>query len=254
MDTRWRPERTVAAARAALAFGVTDGFRPLRVSHDGHDLVLVFRWRRDPNTYAMRFPLPGPESDGPWTGLPIGSPENWAHELSGMLMEELDTGIVRRARRSTDGDVVELDVDDAAGTSVPGYYLSRVPLGPDPGWWLAKHGLDITLPRRGHAEHRLVSWSQACTDTLSPEPAGHASVCWQPGTPGTASLDVLRILPGVPDALAIELARASVHNAADAGVRWVITTLEHPALTEAGFRVAHGSLRADTTRIGLAHS
>ena len=67
---------------------------------EGTDILVTFRWRDDPQLYGIRFPTGAPE--GASTGEVCATAEEWAHEVALVLMEELDTGLVSRGRRSSD--------------------------------------------------------------------------------------------------------------------------------------------------------
>ena len=58
--------------------------------------------------YGVRFPTTG-APDGPSTGEVCETAEEWAQEVALVLMEELDTGLVTRGRRSvSEQGIVEL--------------------------------------------------------------------------------------------------------------------------------------------------
>lgn len=81
---------------------------PVEVLLDGEDLLVTFRWPAQPHLLGVRF-RPSESPEGPSTGEVCLSPEEWAQEVGWVLMEELDTGLVHRGRRSvTDQGVVEL--------------------------------------------------------------------------------------------------------------------------------------------------
>lgn len=130
----WSRETVVQALRERLLVpgAVTDGFTGLDVvpgsprrpagSKAAGDLgvTVLFRWRHDPATYAIEIPnaieiLPaaGDEERG-WplpeevsTG-PGASVHAWVDEIVLWLMEELDTSLIRRAKRIQVGDIVVL--------------------------------------------------------------------------------------------------------------------------------------------------
>lgn len=68
----------------------------LDVLDDGREAVIVFRWRDDPTTYAIRADLDEPDS---W----------WGDEARAMLREDLHTGLLQYASRRIVGSRVELD-------------------------------------------------------------------------------------------------------------------------------------------------
>ncbi len=80
----------------------------MQAALDGSDLLVTFRWPGEPQLLGVRF-LVSEAPVGPSTGEMCDSPAEWASEVGWVLMEELDTGLVHRGRRSvTDQGVVEL--------------------------------------------------------------------------------------------------------------------------------------------------
>lgn len=109
MAEGWPAERLVDAVRAAVPTvpGI-DGPVPVEVVLDGDDLLVTFRWPAQADLFGIRFSA-SESPAGPSTGELCESPEDWASEVGWVLMEELDTGLVFRGRRSvTDRGVVEL--------------------------------------------------------------------------------------------------------------------------------------------------
>lgn len=109
---------------------ITDGVSGVDVRDLDDELLVVFRWMRDPNPFGIRFPYPDAYVS-PWTGLPVESVEEWAAELAFLLMEELDTGLVRRAPRTVRDGFVELGTDDAPDVAPAGYFIGEVPVADD---------------------------------------------------------------------------------------------------------------------------
>lgn len=74
------------------------------------EVAVVFRWRRNPHTFVVRFgrDLQGPYSDH--EAWPEGQNplEAWCEDVQFWLMEELDTGLLARATRQREGEVVAL--------------------------------------------------------------------------------------------------------------------------------------------------
>lgn len=233
----WPVADSVDCARAVLLRdgAVTDGFRGLDVQTTGSELVVVFRWRLDPSTYAVRFGLPWHPPCSPWTAMPVDSTEQWADDLSGLLAEELNTGAARRARRTRHGEIVELDLADAPDRFGDEYYVSRVPTDGDPGRGLQDAGADLSWPRRELAAGRLLSWLQVHVNNERAEPVvGHAASAWAPGAE-TARLGALHVESGTPDRVAHALVHHAVHDAAEAGASRVITELTGAGPAAAGF-------------------
>lgn len=96
----------------------TEGFHLVAVREDGGEVAVVFRWRRNPHTFVIRFDrdFAGPfgeedlEMRVPHEGAEI---KYWCENIQFWLMEELDTGHLVRSRRHREGDEVVL-------TSQPG--------------------------------------------------------------------------------------------------------------------------------------
>ncbi|MGA4994393.1 hypothetical protein [Nonomuraea bangladeshensis] len=225
---------------------VTEGFAAVDVVAEADGMLVMFRWRRDPNTYAIGLEFPtAPKS--PWTGLRVGSAEEWAADVAFLLMEELDTGLVRRVRRTVREGHVLLHRREAVTVWPAGYFISQVPL--PSGFWLAEAGMDVDVPRRLVAEAKLACWLQAYVDNHRGEPfVGHVAASWEDGGHTTARLDVLHIQPGVPPELRAALARLAVHEVAEAGALSVVTALDDPELHGLGFRPADGGGLALDTR------
>ncbi|MFF4190011.1 hypothetical protein [Nonomuraea sp. NPDC001831] len=257
MTVEWSRADALAAVRARLLRpgAVTAGFAGVEVVAEGDGLLVVFRWRRDPNTYALRIGFPA-ASESAWTGLPVSSADAWAHDVEFLLMEELDTGLVRRSRRTVRDGRVLLDTRDAPDVWPAGYYVDAVPLdddapATDAGFWLARAGLDVGVPRRLIAEARLACWLQAYLDHDRGEPfVGHAAASWEDERHTMARLDVACVLPGVPAGVRRALARLAVHEVAEAGALGVVTAIDVPELRELGFGPADGGGLVLRTRSG----
>lgn len=132
---------------------VEEHFRLVDVHLDGDDLIIVFRWKRDPNTYAFRYRMPAPQDrrEPPSSSSP-STPQDVATEVYGSLQEELDTGLVEGARRVPRRHWVELDWHHR-GMESPGYYL---------GESAAKEWRDVdlrALGNRGRDELVTLGWT-----------------------------------------------------------------------------------------------
>ncbi|GAA2800235.1 hypothetical protein GCM10020219_084280 [Nonomuraea dietziae] len=120
MAIEWSRQEVLRAVRTCLlrAGAVTDGYSPVDVLAEPDSMSVIFRWRRDPNMYAIKVEFPtAPESS--WTGLPVTSADEWAADVASRLAEELQTGFVRRSRRVTRDGYVVLDTHDAQTSAPP---------------------------------------------------------------------------------------------------------------------------------------
>jgi hypothetical protein len=270
----WPLSETIKAARDAwLRYdAVTDGFRGVCVTQLDDALLLTFQWKRDPNTYALRFPLPGtPERES--RGLGADSAEGWADDMTFWLAEELAGPLTRHSRRTSRDGLVELEQKSGAPQQWSGYGVTEVPvhdsgfLGREPrtgnvlrmvvpaemippavqqseldrhlpGSWLAAFGLDVSLPRQMLAERRLVCWLQAMDNVAGIQPVGQASASWHHERPATAVIDVLQVLPGVPGSVSKDLVLNAFLSARESGALRVVTALDGPAFADLGFHPA----------------
>lgn len=275
MTVDWSREEVVAATRTRLLRpgSVWDGCSGIDVVAESDTMLLVFRWRRDPNVYAIEVGYPT-VAESPMTAEPVSSAAEWAEGLSEHLAEEFGTGLVQRARRTIRDGYVLLDPDDAPDVSPAGYYIDSVPLDDDQlryrpplrrlfeqlrrgasailgtppppadssptsdaGSWLADAGMDVTLPRQLVAEDRLACWLVACVDNDRGEPyVGQAAASWEGEQHSTVRLDLLQTAPGISSDVRHALARFVIVAAAEAGARRVVTAIDDPELHRLGFR------------------
>ncbi|MFX4287327.1 hypothetical protein ACQBJO_09675 [Janibacter sp. G349] len=141
----------------------TDGFRLVDVRAEigteattGDEVAVVFTWRRNPHTFVVRF---GRTFEGPFgdvEDLPDGQAhpgawpeghdplEAWCQDVHFWLMEELDTGLLARATRHWEGEMIAL-------TAVA---PQPVPTEPDPDEvWIddvPQYAPEMRLPWRVH--------------------------------------------------------------------------------------------------------
>ncbi|MFC5826127.1 hypothetical protein [Nonomuraea insulae] len=243
MAIEWSRQEVLAAVRTCLSRTgtVTEGYSAVDVRPEPDGMMVIFRWRRDPNLYAIAVEYPtAPRS--PWTGLPVHSAYEWAADVAGRLAEELATGLVRRGRRTIHSGYVLLDPRDAPDVCPTGYFIGSVPSHPtEAGSWLAEAGLDVIVPRQLIARGRLACWLQAYVDNERGRPfVGHAAASWENERRTTVRLDLVHILPGVPPEVGDALVRLAVGEAAEAGARRVVTEIDDVALAGLGFRPAPG--------------
>ncbi|MFF4778996.1 hypothetical protein ACFY05_39850 [Microtetraspora fusca] len=254
MVIEWSRQEVLAAVRTCLsrAGAVTEGYSAVDVRPEPHDILVIFRWRLDPNLYAIPVEYPTvPQS--PWTGLPVESAYEWAADVAGWLAEELSTGLVRRGRRTIRSGYVLLDPRDAPDVCPAGYCIGSVPPhATEAGSWLAEAGLDVTIPRKLLARGSLVCWLQAYVDNVRGEPfVGQAAASWEDEQRTTVRLDLVHVLPGIPPEVRDALVRLAVGEAAEAGALRVVTEIDDAALVGLGFRPATGDglvLQTDSQR------
>ncbi|MFI7705413.1 hypothetical protein [Nonomuraea sp. NPDC049480] len=274
----WSRQEILAAARTWLlrADAVWDGYSGVDVIAEPNNLLVIFRWRRDPNVYAIEVEFPTTPAS-PWTGLPVTSADEWAVEVGARLAEELATGLVSRSRRRIRDGYVVLDAHDAPDVGPAGFRISSVPLVGmlSPSWphrngthvtwgspealvslpaskvgsWLAEAGMDVSLPRQLIIEARLACWLQAYVDNARGEPfVGHAAASWEDIQHTTARLDLVHIQPGVPSEVCGALVRSAVRTVTEDGALRVVTVIDVPELHGLGFRPANeGGLTLHTS-------
>lgn len=164
----WTHAELLTAAQAALLgpAAVTGGYDGKSVTVQGDDLVVRFGWRQHPRQFQVRISLNEPEH-GPWTGVPTASAAEWVNEVSGLLMEELDTGATQWAvRRERDG-ALELDLEAGPPTR-SAYYVSETRSAG--AWWLREQGLDVEKAVAAAIDGTLLVWMQMYVDNSRGEP------------------------------------------------------------------------------------
>lgn len=241
----WTAQDVVAAVGEELAdveCWESEGIHPEGVVQRGQELLVLFRWQRDPHPYTFPVPL-GDLSASPWTGEPVRSARKWSQDLGGLLEEELLTGYVASASRALVDGRIELreprwpwqrhfDVMEV-GSQISADALVHA-------------GLDIALPLRLRADKTLLGWEAlSYSNKRRLGWVGCAATCWQDAT--TARLVHLDTAPDLPVSAILDLVRAAVCEAADSGAAVVLSDLSVPHGAVLGFRpTKEGSLRVDT--------
>jgi hypothetical protein len=207
--------------------------------------------------------------------------ETWADGVYYWLMEELDTGVLRRGGRVTlDDGTVAVDPSLETDASHQPWYVSEVPLDrptragqrrllwtalrarrrsfvtigdhvphepdPTPGGYLREAGFEVGPGRAAHADGRLIQWLQLFRDDRHASlPLGQLVVSWRDEPEGVAQLEHLECKPQAPHAAVEQLMLAGVHDAADAGARWIEHRLDHADDLDLGlpWQTADGVMR-----------
>ncbi len=211
---------------------MTGGWHGVAVDRDGEELVVRFRWRRLPPVFQVRLGLDGLD-EGPWTGVPVETSQQWAQEVAGRLMEECDTGgVAWWQRRARDGDLellwLEPRVNAVPRDRQPAYYVSTWSM--DAADFVSEHGLDAQPVVAAAAQGRLLAWWCAYVNDSRGLSYVAQLVVTREG-PG-ARLQHLEAAPDVPDSLVAELAYVACFDAACDGVDRVATDLDHPAIRQ----------------------
>jgi hypothetical protein len=214
------------------------------------DVALVgFGWRQNLHRFAIRVPL-SDAAEGMSSGLPNENPEDWAREVVWWLSEELDTEFVGRAsRRLVDG---RIELSRPSWPSDSRFYLSASRPG-DRVWGgglrsLGTDGLDADAPRRMADETPALVWLRSSLNTPAGGPTvGQAVVSLPVGD--SARLNFLQVGHGAPDSVSLELVRAAVHQAADAGAAHVRTDLDGEVFGILGFRNRNGQTVLDSSML-----
>jgi len=241
----WTSQDLVVAVREELAdveCWRSEGIHPEGVAQRGQELLVWFRWRRNPHPYV--FPVPLEDlAVSPWTGEPVRSAQKWASDLGGLLEEELATGYVASASRALVDGRIEL-----RGPMWPWqrhFHVMEVDSGISADA-LVRAGFDLGLPLRLRANKTLLGW-----DALSYSNkrrfgwVGNAATCWQDAS--TAHLVHLDTAPDLPVGASLDLVRAVLCEAADRGATAVVSDLPLPHGAVLGFRRAgEGAVRVDT--------
>ncbi|MEU1394450.1 MULTISPECIES: hypothetical protein [unclassified Nonomuraea] len=284
MTIEWSRQEVLEAVRTRLqrAGAVLEGYSGVDVRAEPDGMLAIFHWRRDPNIYAIKVEFPrgaaSPWTGGSYTGLPVTSPDEWAADFAFRLRLELDTGLVRRSRRTIRDGYVLLDVHDTPNLLPDGFFINAVllpdielPALPDDlekayailgslpasdtppvskvGAWLVRAGMDVTIPRQLIIEARLACWLHAYVDNARGEPyVGQAAASWEDEQRTIARLDLVHIQPGVPSEVRDALVSLVVCEVAEAGALHVVTAVDDPELHGLGFRPANGGGLALHTR------
>ncbi|MCQ4120005.1 hypothetical protein [Rhodococcus tibetensis] len=218
-------------------------FQPTRLVVEGATLHVHFRWKKNPNVFAIGIRIP--QSEAEFTSPPAHNPSAWMSAAALTYDEELSTGLLVRARHERFDGVIHLGGptrrereelpgrEFGLGRTVPGYAAAST---------LKRLGMHVDDAGDAHREGRLISWVHIWRNDpggCGSDYLGHTVATWT-ATESVASVDAIETLPEVPNDVVHRLVMAVVHDAADAGAQQIVTPLDHPALTELGFNSAEG--------------
>lgn len=219
---------------------------------DGAELLVTFWWERNPLLFGVRFALPRRTTDEVWTRWDPASLDEWVeYAIWVTFIEEVQTGLTRRARRVHADGVVWLDLDEPSG--VPACRVWDVDHDPATVQALRRTGLDVdrSLAAREVGELLVWRWAEPVggpgASVGAPAAAfGHLSVT---AAERPAVCD-LQMSPGVPDDVTATLLRDVVYWLADGGFP-VLTAPDGPTwLTSWGFvRDGSGLLTVDSSQV-----
>ena len=199
------------------------------------DAVVLLRWGRDPNVYGIPIPLGAVDT---FFGWPDEGIEQRLADLDITLMEELDTGLMHRARRRLVGDYIELTGPDwpydqrfYPSVAYPGHGDPRALSAT-----MRAAGLDPALALARAEAGTLVAWVVAHENNRQGMPyMGQAVVTGLDEE--HAELELLELASlDLPDTVSLDLAHLASHLAGEAGFRDVRTRLDLPVLRLAGYR------------------
>ncbi|KAA0024574.1 hypothetical protein [Antrihabitans cavernicola] len=175
-----------------------------------------------------------PTSTDDFRGPAVDSPEGFVSTLLLDWMEELETGLAVRGRRTRLDGVLHISSEPPTETTRSAYYVSNVPLHETSGSWLEREGLNTDGAVAAKNDGTLAGWLQAYENNIHGRPyVGHAAAWWT--TPSIANFDVLQTVAGTPDSVSGQLIRQMTHTLANAGAHEVHTRFTHSAFAELGY-------------------
>ncbi|ORM38159.1 hypothetical protein [Williamsia sp. 1135] len=201
----------------------------------GQTLHVQFRWKNNPNIFAISGHIPQTEAE---FRSPQANARLWMGYTAGFWFEELSTGLMWCARRQRIDGVIYLGKRTK---------LSREPysvggLNARPNWdgvIRVPHSPDLqgnTVTAFHHDQ--LISWSTASRNRKGQRDqyVAQAVTAWT-DTDGVAELKILEAIPNTdpPDHVVARTAFRAICDAADSGAQHIATTLDHPVLASLGF-------------------
>lgn len=196
------------------------GFRLRSVALEADELHITFGWERNPTRFGVKLAVPERTSDEVWTRWAPESVDEWVeYAVRVTLVEELETGLTRRARRTCSGGVTWLELDDRQG--VPVIHIGDVMGGDVDMGTLQARGLDTSGPTGAWNAGRLLLWCYAFSGTLSSEPLGAISI--ESGDP--PSVCTVEVVTGVTPEVTRTLLSHALYALQDAG--WLTAVAPH---------------------------
>ena len=168
----------------------------------------------------------------------VEDPARWAVDAVTWLEEQLGTGLVARAARHRDSDVIELT--EPGWSFDHRFHLHSVQADGDDAAWMAigffeADGFDTAIVRALRADGTLISWIRAYLNNRTGSPyVGHAAVASVDSD--SARLVYCDTRPDVPATVTLDLCLAAAQEAACCGARRVLTGLDDSNLRMLGFR------------------
>lgn len=206
------------------------GFRLRSVVMEAGELHITFWWERNPTPFGVKLAVPQRTSDEAWTRWAPGSVDEWVeYAVRVTLVEELETGLTRRAGRTCSEGVTWLELDDRPGVSV--IHVSNVVGGDVDTRTLQARGLDTTGPTGAWNAGRLLLWRYAFSGNLSSDPLGAISI--ESGDPPTVC--TMDVVTGVTPEVTRTLLSNAMYVLQDMG--WLTVAAPHGPqwLTSWGF-------------------
>lgn len=206
------------------------GFRLKSVAVEADELHITFGWERNPTLFGVKLAVPARTSDEVWTRWAPGSVDEWVeYAVRVTFVEELETGLTRRARRRCSEGVTWLELDDRPG--VPVIRVGNVVGGDVDIRTLQARGLDTTGPTGAWNAGRLLLWCYAFSGTLSSDPLGAISI--ESGDP--SSVCTMEVVTGVTPEVTRTLLSNAMYALQDMGWMTVVAPHGPQWLTSWGF-------------------
>jgi hypothetical protein len=228
------PNQLLDAARRAMSIPAEpDKLRIRSLELVNGQLELIFDWNDFPDPLGIRFEVPDTTDHRSWRTWAPATVDEWAqYAIQVTFLEEMQTGLLHRARRDFDGSIIWLARPPENEQPVCNFALVRYP-GDFEG--LEEAGLSTAAGLEALASGRTVIWTQAIT--WPPEqPLGQLLITGDRGsrTAAVIDLDVLELVPRRQEVLS-SLIEYGITAAAERGILRLTSTETRAELLAAGF-------------------